>query len=616
MSTFKNIQGKNIRSYENNAPNATAGEMWYNRTEQKLKGVVASGAWSSTSPMINSVQYRGGGGTPTAMFAAGGSLSTNLTEEYNGSGWSAGGNIGTARYEMGSAGTLTAGLIFGGYNNPPGSTKNETEEYNGTSWSEQNNLNTTRYSQGGFGIQTAAVYSSGFNPAGPVTDTEEYNGTSWSEGNNPAQARYDVGTGGTLTAGIIFGGGGATAPVVYANTELYDGTNWTAGPAMNTARSTLGGSGTQTAAIGFGGRSTPIVAITEQFDGTSWTEVGDLATARRNITANRSNTGNSEAIAAGGSPGSGTVTLVEQWNFTANTITAAAWSSGGNLNTARRAAAGFGTQTAAVVAGGNTSAPGYGGTANSEEYNGASWAEGNNMNTPRANINSAGYGPQTSGNIVGGAAPSTGLTNYETYDGTDYSNGPALNTGRFGAAAVGTSTAGLCMGGYYDPGGTNGSTNSEEYGGSSWAAGNAMNTARYDGMGFGTQTAGAIAGGYGTAAIANVEEYYGTSWTNATALANPQRIGGSVGTQTDALIFGGLLGPSETKSTLAQGYDGTTWSSRPSMATARIQISPASAGTSVLTLAAGGNIQNPVTNATEEFTGETTAINIVDITTS
>ena len=46
MSTFKNIQGKNIRSYANNAPNATAGEMWYNRAELKLKGVVASGAWS------------------------------------------------------------------------------------------------------------------------------------------------------------------------------------------------------------------------------------------------------------------------------------------------------------------------------------------------------------------------------------------------------------------------------------------------------------------------------------------------------------------------------------------------------------------------------------------
>jgi hypothetical protein len=52
------------------------------------------------------------------------------------------------------------------------------------------------------------------------------------------------------------------------------------------------------------------------------------------------------------------------------------------------------------------------------------------------------------------------------------------------------------------------------------------------------------------------------------------------------------------------------------MGTARIQISPASAGTSVLTLGAGGNLQNPVTNATEEFTGETTAVNIENFTTS
>ena len=269
-----------------------------------------------------------------------------------------------------------------------------------------------------------------------------------------------------------------------------------------------------------------------------------------------------------------------------------------------------------MVAGGNQNAPGYSGTANSEEYDGSAFTEGNNMNTPRANINSSGYGPQTAGNIVGGAAPSTGLTNYETYDGTDYSNGPTINTGRFGAAAVGTSTAGLMYGGYYDPGGTNGSTLSEEYNGSSWSEGNDLNTAGYDRMGFGTQTAAVAAGGYGTAAFASVEEYNGTSWTNATSMANPQRLGGSVGTQTDGFIFGGFLGPSEAKTTLSQGYDGTSWSSRPSMATARLQLSPASAGTSVLTLGAGGNLANPTTNVTEEFTGETTAANITDFTTS
>ena len=81
MSTFKNIQGKNIRSYANNAPNATAGEMWYNRAELKLKGVVASGTWSSASPMSIASTYRGGGGTPNASFAAGGTPPVTATTE-------------------------------------------------------------------------------------------------------------------------------------------------------------------------------------------------------------------------------------------------------------------------------------------------------------------------------------------------------------------------------------------------------------------------------------------------------------------------------------------------------------------------------------------------------
>jgi hypothetical protein len=417
---------------------------------------------------------------------------------------------------------------------------------------------------------------------------------------------------GLQTAAIQAGGDLTNAPAGINTCSEYDGSNWTSLPNLNTAGRTTGNSGITTSALCYGGQSR--TTATESFDGTSWTtSPATLATGRSDSPTNSNSAPNSSsALAVGAPPYTSTC---EQYNSTTNTITAGAWAAGNNLNTARRAGAGFGTQTAAVAASGNTSAPGYTGTVNSEEYDGSTWTEGNNVNNARSNINSAGYGPQTSGNIVAGGNPGA-MNNYETYDGTDWSNGPTLNQARFGAAAVGTSTAGLCFGGYYDPGGTNGSTNSEEYGGSSWAAGNAMNNARYDGMGFGTQTAGAVAGGYGTAAIANVEEYNGTSWTNATALANPQRIGGSVGTQTDALIFGGLLGPSEAKSTLAQGYDGTTWSSRPSMGTARIQISPASAGTSVLTLGAGGNLQNPVTNATEEFTGETTAVNIENFTTS
>jgi hypothetical protein len=53
-----------------------------------------------------------------------------------------GGNLGTARRELGSAGTQTAGLGFGG---TTGSNTAVTEEYNGTSWTGGGNLNTTRH---------------------------------------------------------------------------------------------------------------------------------------------------------------------------------------------------------------------------------------------------------------------------------------------------------------------------------------------------------------------------------------------------------------------------------------------------------------------------------------
>ena len=47
MSTFKEIAGRNIRSYTTNPDNPLEGQMWYNQTDFALKGVVASGVWSS-----------------------------------------------------------------------------------------------------------------------------------------------------------------------------------------------------------------------------------------------------------------------------------------------------------------------------------------------------------------------------------------------------------------------------------------------------------------------------------------------------------------------------------------------------------------------------------------
>ena len=56
----------------------------------------------------------------------------------------------------------------------------------------------------------------------------------------------------------------------------------------------------------------------------------------------------------------------------------AAWASGGNMNTGRSGLGGAGIQTAALAFGGDS--PSLNET---EEYNGSSWSEQNNLNTAR-----------------------------------------------------------------------------------------------------------------------------------------------------------------------------------------------------------------------------------------
>ena len=86
---------------------------------------------------------------------------------------------------------------------------------------------------------------------------------------------------------------------------------------------------------------------------------------------------------------------------------------------------------------------------------------------------------------------------------------------------------------------------------------------------------------------------------------------GDAGTATDGLIFGGAT-PSRVATTV--GYDGTAFSTRPSLATARKFIS--GTGTSAAAVGFGGNGPSTYTTATEEFTGVTETANIANFTTS
>ena len=63
------------------------------------------------------VNYLAGAGTQSAGLSMGGNTgsNSNVTEEYDGSAWSASANLATARHFLAGAGTTSAGLSIGGY---------------------------------------------------------------------------------------------------------------------------------------------------------------------------------------------------------------------------------------------------------------------------------------------------------------------------------------------------------------------------------------------------------------------------------------------------------------------------------------------------------------------
>jgi hypothetical protein len=180
-------------------------------------------------------------------------LTTNSVEEYNGTSWTAGGNLTAPRFGLGGcAGTQTSALIFGGRTVPDvGVLFSSSFEYNGTAWTAGGSLGTAREGLAGSGTQTLALGAGGNTPG----STEEYDGTSWTAGGNMNTGRGRLGGAGTQTASLAFGG--YQGPGAYALTELYDGSTWTNGGNLLSAKNSLPpfSASSQTAGITMGGEN-------------------------------------------------------------------------------------------------------------------------------------------------------------------------------------------------------------------------------------------------------------------------------------------------------------------------------------------------------------------------
>jgi hypothetical protein len=170
-------------------------------------------------------------GTQTAALGAGGyagTLGVNLTttKEWDGSTWTTvPATLSTPTHGGYGCGTQTAAIAFGGYVfSPPapalGAT-NATQLYDGTSWTAAGNINTGRHSLAGSvaGSQTAASAFGGATTPSPTGATELYDGSTWSSDTNLSTAREHLAGAGTQTAGLAFGG----SPPITAATEQYTG---------------------------------------------------------------------------------------------------------------------------------------------------------------------------------------------------------------------------------------------------------------------------------------------------------------------------------------------------------------------------------------------------------
>ena len=302
-----------------------------------------------------------------------------------------------------------------------------------------------------------------------------------------------------------------------------------------------------------------------------------------------------------------TATQGEVWyNSTSGTLKAtvlstAAWSSGGALGTTRYQCGGetTGTKTAGLMAGGRGSIPPSNPAyiwVETEEYNGTAWSPGGSI--PNSTDMAAMFGTQTAALLFGGnmkpggpnPGPGSSVSNQTIlYNGASWTAAPVYPATVVSSGGAGTQTAGLGIGG------PPALTVCNEFNGAGWTLAGALTTGRSNAQTFGSQVAAGVVSGW--PALLVTEEYNGTSWTaGGDALAANEQ-GGSSGTQTNALLFGGNVSPI----TYVQGYDGTSWATDVSIATGRYGGASAGAQTDGSYLAGGGG-GPPTRQLTEEYT--------------
>ena len=290
-------------------------------------------------------------------------------------------------------------------------------------------------------------------------------------------------------------------------------------------------------------------------------------------------------------------------DFKVSVAGAGAWASGGARNNPYYDGTGVGIQTAALACFGSPSVQD-----NCEEYNGVAWSEV--TAGPTALSLTAGGGIQTSAVFASGISPALFTESFE-YDGTNWTEGGDIASGRKGAGGSGaSSTAALIFGG--EPPGPAGIALTEEYNGTAWSETGDLNQARYNISGLGITTATLACAGTEPQASkgAYVEEFNGTTWSEKTALntARHNAAQNGAGTTTAALIVGGFA---TAYTGVTESYDGSTWTEVADLATAR--GNSYGGGTQAAAIVSDGSPPAGGLTITEEWTDPVYAVKTVTV---
>ena len=331
-------------------------------------------SWTTNSTTLagNNSQSAGFGASGDSIGIFGGG--NNIAEVYSVStnaitagAFSSGGTVPQIIRGGASGGIQTAAWITGGLQYP-GDTKNKTWTYDGASWSSAEDLPSNYLIGGGVGPATAGLAWDGIGSYGPGTNTYEWDGTNWTAGGaapaiGPGGNSYNTGAGVGQTAAVAIGGIGDPPPASSDRMIAYDGSSWSSDESLPSGIAGAAGDGPNTAIWIAGGRNDTVPSSStdsKEYDGSSWTSTGSLVNPLPEGIAFHGWGTQTAAIVAGGNPAADTAS--QQYNGTI-------WVSAPSLSTGRDNNAycskTSGSQTGFI-------AGGYSGTANTgatEEFN-------------------------------------------------------------------------------------------------------------------------------------------------------------------------------------------------------------------------------------------------------